>query len=227
MNSARTAIGVLVLALFALASDDALAEDSPAPDATPAAAQSTPPATPQPSPPETATTVPAPPAAAPPVAADASAPLPSLRFTSDSVTAEFFDRIQHAPEFANLSKEAVGSPFELRVYHTYRIDRGAATATGLLGAATLGIIPRVLPGSHSIVYEILVNGVTVSTHRYSTDLTRVQSMWSHDKTSGLGEDGLKWARSTVDLFVKDAAADPKLPALRSEFDYYFGAAKTQ
>jgi hypothetical protein len=169
-------------------------------------------------------------AAATAAPAAASAPsgtvaaLPTLRFASDMVTAELFDPIQHTAQFKRLSKEAAGSAIELRVYHSYRINRGAALATGLLGAATLGLIPRVSNGEHAIVYEVVVNGEPVSTFRYNTEITRVQSMWSRDKTFGLGEDGLKWARGTVERFAQDAGRDPKLAALQAEFDDYFGAA---
>ncbi|MBV8208841.1 MAG: hypothetical protein JO133_02150 [Burkholderiaceae bacterium] len=166
-------------------------------------------------------------AAAPPATAAQDVALPALRYNSDSVTNDLFDSIHHAPQFDKLSREAIGSPIELRVYHTYRIDRGAATATGFLAGVTLGLIPQVSSGNHSIVYEVLVNGVPVTSHTYSTSLTRVRNIWTQDKTYGLGEDGIKWARSTVDLFLKDAAADPKLAALRSEFNYYFGSAQVQ
>jgi len=205
------------------ATPPAAAEQSASTPATPAAAEQ-PASTPAPpaaaEPPGSA----APPAPAP-VAQDVA--LPTLRYNSDSVTNDLFDSIHHAPQFDKLSREAIGSPIELRVYHTYRIDRGAATATGFLAGVTLGLIPQVSNGNHSIVYEVLVNGVPVTSHTYSRSLTRVRNIWSQDKTYGLGEDGIKWAKSTVDLFVKDAAADPKLVALRSEFNYYFGSSQPQ
>ena len=155
----------------------------------------------------------------------AVATLPTLRFSADSVADPFFEQIQRASQFQKMTREALGSPLELRIYHTYRIARGSAMATGLLGAATLGIIPQVSSGEHSIVYEVLVNGVLLTSYRYSKALTHAHSLWVQDKTHGLGDEGVKWAASTVDLFVKDAAADPKLAALSAEFDYYFAATK--
>lgn len=149
------------------------------------------------------------------------APLPALRFSADLVTSAFFDKIQRAPQFQAMSRQALGSPFELRAYHTYRINRGSATATTLLAAATLGLFPQVTNGEHSIVYEVLVNGAVISSYKYSMALTRARNLWVHDTTHGLGEDGVKWAESTVDLFLKDAASDPKLAALSAEYDYYF------
>jgi hypothetical protein len=151
--------------------------------------------------------------------------LPALRFNADTVTNPFFEQIQRAPQFQKMSREALGSPIELRTYHTYRIGRGSAMATGLLGAATLGLIPQVSSGEHAIVYEVSVNGVVLTSYRYSKALTHAHSLWVQDTTHGLGDEGVKWATSTVDLFVKDAAADPKLAALSSEFDYYFALPK--
>lgn len=162
--------------------------------------------------------------ASPPVVAGVHAPhpLPTLRFNGDPVTADLFDMLQKDSQFSQLSKEAFGSPLELRAYHTYRIGRGAAAATGFLAALTLGLIPQVSSGSHAVVYEILVNGEVLCSYRYDTELTRVKNMWVQDTTHGLGEDGLKWVRSTADRFLNDAAEDPRLAALREEFEYYFG-----
>jgi len=162
------------------------------------------------------------------VAADtASSPvLPTLRFAGDALGNGFFDQIQKAPEFQKMDREALGSPIELRVYHTYRINRGSVTTTGLLSAVTIGILPVVASGEHTIVYEIVVNGTPLSTYKYSKSLTHAHNIWSGaDTTFGMGKEGVEWARSTVDLFLKDAGADPKLAALTTEFDYYFGAAK--
>ena len=153
--------------------------------------------------------------------------LPTLRFTADVVASEFYDQIQRAPQFQKMSREAVGSPLELRVYHTWRINRGSAEATGLLAAATLGIVPMVSSGEHTIVYELLVNGAPVSAYKYSKSLTHAHNLWSGaDTTHGLGKDGVEWAKSTVALFLKDAADDAKLAALAAEFDYYFSPPKT-
>jgi hypothetical protein len=162
------------------------------------------------------------PAAAGTVAARQLHPLPTLHFNGDQVTGDLYDVLRNDHQFENLSREAVGSPLELRAYHTYRIGRAAATATGFLAALTLGLVPTVSSGSHAVVYEVLVNGEVLSSYRYDTDITRVKSLWTQDTTNGLGEDGIKWVRSTAERFLNDAAEDPKLDALRSEFEYYFG-----
>jgi hypothetical protein len=151
--------------------------------------------------------------------------LPALRFTGDALGSEFYEQIQRAPQFQKMNREALGSPIELRVYHTYRLNRGSAATTGLLAAATLGLLPEVSSGEHSIVYEVLVNGVLLSSHKYSKALTHAHNLWTKDTTHGMGKEGMEWAKSTVALFLKDAAADPKLSALAAEFDYYFGPAK--
>jgi len=160
------------------------------------------------------------PAAADPVSVQA---LPALRFSADALSSGFYDQIQSAPQFQKMSREAYGSPIELRIYHTWRINRGGAEATGLLAAATLGLVPEVSSGDHTIVYEVLVNGVLVSSYKYSKSFTHAHNLWSGaDKTFGMGKGGVEWAKSTVNLFLKDAATDPKLIGLAAEFDYYFG-----
>jgi len=141
----------------------------------------------------------------------------------DALGSGFYDQIHTAPQFQNMSREAYGSPFELRIYHSWRINRGSAAATGLLAAATLGLLPQVSSGDHTIVYEVFVNGVLVCSYKYSKSVTHAHNLWSGvDKTFGMGADGLEWAKSTVPLFLNDAAADSKLLGLTAEFDYYFG-----
>jgi hypothetical protein len=151
----------------------------------------------------------------------ADATLPALRFSSDVVTSSLFDKIQRTPQFQGMSRQALGSPIELRVFHTYRINRGSATASAMMSAATLGLFPQVMSGEHSIVYDVLVNGVVLASYKYSVTLTHARSLWVQDTTHGLGNEGVKWVESTVDLFVKDAANDPKLDALSTEYNYYF------
>lgn len=161
-----------------------------------------------------------------PTDAQTTVQLPTLRFTADAFGSGCYEQIQRAPQFQKMSREALGSPIELRVYHTSRINRGGAEASGLLAAATLGIFPVVASGEHSVVYEILVNGTPLATYRYSKAITHAHNLWTGaDTTFGMGKDGLEWARSTVELFLKDAAGDARLTGLSAEFDYYFGSAK--
>jgi len=159
--------------------------------------------------------------------AQQAAVLPALRFNADPLGSGFYDQIRGAPQFQKLSREAAGSPIELRVYHTWRINRGSATATGLLAAATLGLLPQVSSGEHTIVYEVLVNGVPVTSYKYSRSLTHARNLWTEDKSYGMGKDGMEWAKSTVELFLREAAADARLTALSAEFDYYFGEPQPQ
>jgi hypothetical protein len=157
-----------------------------------------------------------------PAAAQQVRPLPALRFHADALSESFFEQLSAAPQFQKLSREAYGSPLELRVYHTWRINRGSAEATGLLAAVTLGILPQVSSGDHTIVYEVLANGVLVASFKYSKALTHARSLWTEDKSFGMGKDGVEWAHSTVALFLRDAATDAKLAVVSEEFDYYFG-----
>jgi serine protease Do len=131
----------------------------------------------------------------------------------------------------------VGFPLQDILSQSPNLTRGNISARGGLTGSEgqIQFSAPVQPGSSggpvvSDGGEVL--GITVGTlsapatsYKYSTTVTRVRNIWTQDKTHGLGEDGIKWARSTVDLFVKDAAADPKLMALRTEFNYYFGSAK--
>ena len=80
-------------------------------------------------------------------------------------------------------------------------------------------------GEHSIIYELRVNGVPLSSYKYTKTLSRAHNVWVRDNTHGLGNDGVKWPQSTVGLFLREAAADPKIAELRAELDYYFSSEK--
>jgi hypothetical protein len=127
----------------------------------------------------------------------------------------------------NLGRDIVGSPLQLRVYHTFTLTQGgkvSGTASGLLAAGTLGLVPQVYSGEHAMVYELVVNGAVLTSYTYHRILTRTHNLWSADATHGLGKEGQAWAESTVNEFLHDCAADPKLAELMAEYHYYFEAA---
>jgi hypothetical protein len=155
----------------------------------------------------------------------AAAVLPPLRFSSDSIGNGLFQRLAQAPLFQKLSRDVIGSPIELRVYHTFQLTNGgrvSGAVSGMLAAGTLGLLPQVYSGEHAMIYEVVVNGAVISTHTYRKAIARAHNLWSADSSAGLGKDGLGWAASTVDQFLTDSATDPKLAQLIEEYSYYFG-----
>ena len=158
----------------------------------------------------------------------ASEALPPLRFVSDAIGNELYSQLRQAPRFKNLDRDIVGSAIELRVHHSFGLSEGgkvSGTASGLLAAGTLGLVPQVYSGQHSITYELRVNGAIVTSYTYRKSLARVHNMWSTDTTHGLGKDGEAWAASTVDQFLSDSASDAKFAELIAEYRYYFGSAQ--
>jgi hypothetical protein len=93
--------------------------------------------------------------------------------------------------------------------------------SGLLAASSLGILPVSNSGEHAIVYDLVVNGVVLTSYSYQKSFSRVFNIWSEDTTYGLGQEGLDWALSTTDQFLHDVAGDPKIAELLAEYDYYF------
>jgi hypothetical protein len=60
----------------------------------------------------------------------------------------------------------------------------------------------------------------------ATNLSRKEYLNSKaaDATHGLGSEGEVWAKSTVDLFLKDLARDAAVRAMNDECQLYFGNA---
>ncbi|MBS0380044.1 MAG: hypothetical protein JSS29_16310 [Proteobacteria bacterium] len=168
-----------------------------------------------------------PPSAAPPASASALV-LPPVAFHGDGAGAELFDALHASPMLVNLSKEAPGSPIQLFIYHTVRPAHVDAKNffSGLAAVGTLGLSPVVMSGEHSMHYELLVNGQKVLRREYTANLSRKEYLNNKaaDTTHGLGPDGEVWAKTTVDLFLKDLANDPAVRALTGEYQLYFGTA---
>jgi hypothetical protein len=153
--------------------------------------------------------------------------LPTISFHADPVGNDLFDELQSAHLFAHLSKEAPGSPIQLRIYHSVHpasID-AKNFFSGLLSVGTLGFSPVIMSGEHTIHYELYVNGQRISRYEYSTKLSRneYQHGKTADATHGLGPDGVIWAKSTVGLFLNDLAHDDSVRALNDEYQGYFGS----
>jgi hypothetical protein len=156
-----------------------------------------------------------------------AATLPAILFRPDPSAGDLFDALRAAPEFAHLSKDAPGSPIQLRVYHTAHPSKMDAKNffSGLASVGTLGLSPVIMSGEFTMHYEIYVNGQRISRHEYSKHLSRSEPSRGNtaDPTHGLGPDGAIWAKSTVDQFLKDVAGDESMRALVDEYQAYFGA----
>ena len=160
-------------------------------------------------------------------ASQAAVLLPTISFRADPSGNDLFDALQSAHLFANLSKEAPGSPIQLRIYHSVHPANVDAKNffSGLLSVGTLGLSPVIMSGEHTMHYELYVNGQRISRYEYSATLSRNEYLRGKtaDATHGLGPDGVVWAKSTVDLFLNDLAHDNSVRALNDEYQAYFGA----
>ncbi|MBS0365998.1 MAG: hypothetical protein JSR67_09270 [Proteobacteria bacterium] len=154
--------------------------------------------------------------------------LPVVYFQADAAGNDLFDALHSSPLLAHLSKEAVGSPVQLRIFHSVHPAHVDAKNffSGLLSIGTLGLSPVVMSGEHTMHYQLYVNGQRISRHEYSANLSRREYLNSKqaDATHGLGPDGQVWAKSTVDLFLRDLAHDGSVRALNDEYRLYFGGA---
>jgi hypothetical protein len=152
--------------------------------------------------------------------------LPTVSFRADASGDELFDSLQSTHLFARLSKEAPGSPIQLRIYHSVHPANVDAKNffSGLLAVGTLGLSPVVMSGEHTMHYEIYVNGQRISRYEYTAKLSRNEHLngKTADPTHGLGPDGVVWAKSTVHLFLNDLAHDDAVRALNEEYRMYFG-----
>jgi hypothetical protein len=186
----------------------------------PAAQPAAPPA---PAPPAT----PAAPIATVDVAVPDPAAFPPMSFYASVAENELLGIVKARPAFAQLDKELLGSPIQVRVTHTLQPTAGGQAA-GLLSAiwagSTLGLLPVVTNNNLVLVYEVRVNGKEITRYDFQRSFTRAIGIWGaqNDPTYGLGEEGLEWAKSTASEFAVKAAQDPALLALAKEWKFYFG-----
>lgn len=162
--------------------------------------------------------------APPPPASNA---LPPMKFIASVAEDELYQGVKSVPAFSQLDKDLVGSQIVVVVTHGFE-PTAAGQATGFLSAlvsgSTLGLIPLVTNNNLVLTYEIRVNGDDIVRRDYERSFTRVQNIWANkdDPTHGLGEEGLEWARTTSAQFAAEAAADPAVLELATEYRYYFG-----
>lgn len=152
--------------------------------------------------------------------------LPAVRFYSSVAADDIYAQLHADPLLSHLGRESPGCPIVLRVTHSVEPTSGgraAGTATGLLAATTLGIIPVVTNEDFVVNYELFVNNSLVSTHAYRRNFTRSRNLWTMDKKNPLGTEGLAWVKSTVAQFLGEARGDPAFADLVAEYTYYFGA----
>lgn len=227
----------LLAAMTAAAAMVASAETpTPAPAPAPAAS-----ATPAPAPAPTSATAPSAPSvasaadqapvmqtvASPPPSPTTTNALPPMKFIASVAEDELYQGVKSVPAFSQLDKDLVGSQIVVVVTHGFK-PTAAGQATGFLSAlvsgSTLGLIPMVTNNSLVLTYEIRVNGDDIVRRDYERSFTRVQNIWANkdDPTHGLGEEGLEWARTTSAQFAAEAAADPAVLELATEYRYYFG-----
>jgi hypothetical protein len=158
----------------------------------------------------------------------ASVLLPAILFHADAAGNDLFDALHSSRLLAHLSKEVPGSPIQLHVFHSVHPASVDAKNffSGLLSVGTLGLSPVVMSGEHTMHYELYVNGQRISRYEYRAKLSRKEYLHGKaaDATHGLGVDGQVWAKSTVDLFLKDLAHDSSVRTLNEEFQLYFGNA---
>jgi hypothetical protein len=81
-----------------------------------------------------------------------------------------------------------------------------------------------MSGEHTLHYELYVNGQRILRREYSANLSRKEYLRGKTAapTHGLGPDGQVWAKSTVDLFLKDLAHDDAVRNINDEYRLYFG-----
>ena len=157
-------------------------------------------------------------------AAEAPATLPPMRFAGDAIGTGLYAPLLLSPRFVKMSRDVIGSPIELRVYHSFQMSRGGRVGgevSGLLAAGTLGLLPHMYSGEHTITYDVVVNGAVVTSYVYRKSLSRTHNLWSKDNTHGLGKEGVEWVNSTVAQFLNDSASDAKLSDLCAEYAFYF------
>ena len=134
----------------------------------------------------------------------------------------FNARLAKVPYFANAKESHSNNVVFIVSVAQVPTSGGSAAAgtTGLLAAATLGIVPIADNKDINVHYELRVNQIKVATFDYSKNFTSVQSMWG--AAGKLPDDARAWLLETVDMLEKDMQANPALAALQAEYDTYFG-----
>lgn len=148
---------------------------------------------------------------------------PPMQFFSSVSQEKMLEQLRGTPAFAELDKEALGSPIVLRVRYYKSATAGGSAAslsTIMLSGSTLGLIPVVSNDDLVLNYEVLVHGVPVASYEFTENFTDVDSFWNMD-VNALEGPALEWAESTVSLFLEKIAVDAEFKLLIDEYRFYF------
>jgi hypothetical protein len=149
---------------------------------------------------------------------------PAMSFFSTTASDDLYEALKNQPGFQTLDKEKLGSPIHIRVSLEYgRAMSPTNVASAILTLGTLGLLPAVDNRDLLLTYDVLLNESVLTSYTYSKHVTHMFSMYSKDRTHGLGDDGLAWVIGTASQFATDFSRDPKYADLKSEYRLYYGA----
>jgi hypothetical protein len=149
---------------------------------------------------------------------------PSMSFFSMIASDDLYDALKKQPGFQTLDRDKLGSPIHIRVSLEYgRTMSPGNLASAILTIGTLGLLPAVDNRDLLLTYEVLLNESALTSYTYSKHVTRMFSLYSKDRTHGLGDDGLAWVTGTASQFATDFTRDPKYADLNAEYRLYYGA----
>ncbi|TKB51502.1 hypothetical protein FCL40_02810 [Ferrimonas sediminicola] len=151
--------------------------------------------------------------------------LPPMMYLTSLNLDSLLESLKQKPEFARLNGELIGSPLRLVVSHEFEMTAGGSAAgltSAMLAGGSLGLLPVVTNNDLVITYDIRVHNRSVSKYRFRENFTEAKNIYANQGNTALAKEAAAWVLTTVDPFLEQMNADPKVAELLEEYRFYFG-----
>ncbi|WP_417349557.1 hypothetical protein [Ferrimonas sp.] len=150
--------------------------------------------------------------------------LPPMMYLTSMNLDSLQETLQRTPEFAQLNGELIGSPLRLVVSHEFEMTAGGSAAgltSAMLAGGSLGLLPVVTNNDLVITYDIRVHNQSVSKYQFRENFTEAKNIYADQGNTALAKEAATWVLSTVEPFLEQMNADPKVTQLLEEYQFYF------
>ena len=151
---------------------------------------------------------------------------PPVLFITDIDSSSFEEKLESYEAFSSLDETSIGLPIGVRVLTALRREDDARTfSSGMVSAATLGLVPVLSNKTFKVRYDIFVQGKSLEKFEYEMTSSDVENLWQYSRQGQareLKESEELFLNNTINQFLNDVSKSDKVQEIFSEYYQYYG-----
>ena len=136
------------------------------------------------------------------------------------------EKLESYEAFSSLDETSIGLPIGVRVLTALRREDDARTvSSGMVSAATLGLVPVLSNKTFKVRYDIFVQGKSLEKFEYEMTSSDVENLWQYSRQGQareLKESEELFLNNTINQFLNDVSKSDKVQEIFSEYYQYYG-----